>query len=135
MLFASGAETLSNAGFAMNGNDAFFADLFGAEGSVYTDGTFIAGASLTLGDAGITDSNSDIDFASATDGFNFDTAGGAGDDFAVEGTFLVVQGDTGRVGIGTVSPSETLEITGTSYVSGHMAIGADAVVDGWTERS
>ena len=35
---------------------------------------------------------------------------GAGDDFIVDGTTLVVEGDNNRVGIGTATPSKNLEI-------------------------
>jgi hypothetical protein len=42
---------------------------------------------------------------------------GAGDDFIVDGTTLVVAGDTNRVGIGTASPSVELDIKGSSGVS------------------
>ena len=42
---------------------------------------------------------------------------GAGDDFIVDGTTLVVEGDTNRVGIGTTSPSDDLEIEGTVRVT------------------
>ncbi|OGL67066.1 hypothetical protein A2856_01130 [Candidatus Uhrbacteria bacterium RIFCSPHIGHO2_01_FULL_63_20] len=59
--------------------------------------------------------------------------GGADTDFRVEGdtqaNLLFLDAGNGRVGIGTATPGETLEVSGTSYISGHMAIGADAVVD------
>jgi hypothetical protein len=42
---------------------------------------------------------------------------GAGDDFIVDGTTLVVEGDNNRVGIGTASPSDDLEIEGTVRVT------------------
>ena len=41
---------------------------------------------------------------------------GAGDDFIVDGTTLVVEGDTNRVGIGTASPGSELDLAG-----GYMA--------------
>jgi len=47
------AETLSNSGFTMDGNDLFVAGMAGIEGNVYTDGSFIAGSTTTFGDAQI----------------------------------------------------------------------------------
>jgi hypothetical protein len=38
----------------------------------------------------------------------------AGDDFIVGSNYLVVEGDTGRTGIGTASPSDTLEVSNAS---------------------
>ncbi|MBU0667697.1 hypothetical protein KJ951_01165 [Patescibacteria group bacterium] len=106
----SRTETLSNAGFVMGGDDMFIAGMLGVEGNVYTDGSFVAGASLTLSDTGITDSNSDMNFSSTTDGFNFTLGGGADDDFIVDTTTLVVESDNNRVGIGTATPGEKLEV-------------------------
>ena len=37
---------------------------------------------------------------------------GAGDDFIVDGTTLVVEGDNNRVGIGTASPDQALDVNG-----------------------
>ncbi len=39
----SGDETISNAAFTLSGNDLFVADTLGVEGSVYSDGAFVAG--------------------------------------------------------------------------------------------
>ncbi|MBU0667747.1 hypothetical protein KJ951_01945, partial [Patescibacteria group bacterium] len=48
------AETLSNAGFALAGNnDLFVGDMLGVEGSIYTDGGLTVGASTTYGDGDI----------------------------------------------------------------------------------
>ena len=38
---------------------------------------------------------------------------GAADDFIVDGTTFVVEGDNNRVGIGTASPGSLLEVKGT----------------------
>jgi len=50
------AETLDNTGFVMGGDDMFIAGMLGIEGNVYTDGEFITGTTLTLGDGYITQS-------------------------------------------------------------------------------
>ncbi|MEN8253249.1 MAG: tail fiber domain-containing protein [Patescibacteria group bacterium] len=49
-------ETLDNSGFSLGGDDLFVAGTAGIEGDVYTDGSFIAGSTLTLNDAYIRDS-------------------------------------------------------------------------------
>ena len=54
----STSETLNNAGFALDGDDAFIAGMLGVEGNVYTDGAFIAGSTLTLSDSAILESGS-----------------------------------------------------------------------------
>ena len=105
------AETLANSGFTLAAGDLFVQDQLGVEGNVYTDGSFIAGASLTLSDTGITDSNSDMNFSSTTDGFNFTLGGGAGDDFIVDTDTFVIESDNNRVGIGTTTPSEKFQVT------------------------
>ncbi len=43
----------------------------------------------------------------------FTTGSGSGNDFTINTTMLVVEGDTGRVGVGTVTPSSMLEVLGT----------------------
>ncbi len=45
---------------------------------------------------------------------SIDLGDDAGDDFKVDTSKLVVEGDTGRVGIGTATPSSTVEIEGSS---------------------
>ncbi|KKQ93207.1 MAG: hypothetical protein UT19_C0016G0020 [Candidatus Woesebacteria bacterium GW2011_GWB1_39_10b] len=49
-------ETLDNTGFVIDGDDAFVAGMMGVEGNVYTDGSFIAGTTLTLSDSAIAES-------------------------------------------------------------------------------
>ncbi|MFH1404962.1 MAG: hypothetical protein ABIH21_02585, partial [Patescibacteria group bacterium] len=106
----SRSETMENAGFTLGGDDLFVAGMAGIEGNVYTDAAFIAGASLTLSDTTITDSNSDINFVSTTDGFNFTfTDAGAGDDFIIDSTTLVLESDENQVGIG-MTPTAQFEV-------------------------
>jgi len=107
----SRTETLANAAFTLDGDDLFVAGMAGIEGSVYTDSSFIAGSSLTLNDTGITDSNSDINFTSTTDGFNFAfTDGGAGDDFIINTNLFVAESDNNRIGVGMTDPAGKFEI-------------------------
>ena len=107
------SETLENSGFSPDGDDVFVAGTVGVEGNIYTDGSLVSGASLTLSDSGITDSNGDLAFTSTTDGFTFTfTDGSAGDDFAVDGNTFVVESDTNRVGIGTSTPNTDLQVVG-----------------------
>ena len=47
------AETLANAGFVLDGDDAFIAGMFGVEGNIYTDTGFIVGATTTITDGDI----------------------------------------------------------------------------------
>jgi hypothetical protein len=49
-------------------------------------------------------------------GVNITTHSDAGDDFTINTTALVVEGDTGEVGIGTASPGDNLEIDGTDPI-------------------
>ncbi|MBI4127826.1 MAG: hypothetical protein HY459_02015, partial [Parcubacteria group bacterium] len=92
----SATETLANAGFVMGGDDLFVAGLLGVEGNVYTDGSFITGASTTYADGTITKSTGGA--------LSVALGGAAGDDFIVDTTTLVVESDNDRVGIGTTSP-------------------------------
>ncbi len=58
-------ETLANAGFAINGDDLFVAGTVGVEGSIYTDGSFIAGSTLTVSDGSIVQSSGNLTIAAA----------------------------------------------------------------------
>ncbi|MBU0999758.1 hypothetical protein KKG24_05715, partial [Patescibacteria group bacterium] len=109
-----GATTSSgmNSAFQFSGNDLYVQGNIGSASSVYTNGAFVAGASLSLSDNGIVDSNGDMNFTSVTDGFNFNLGGGGGDDFIVDTTTFVVESDNNRVGIGTAAPSESLHVSG-----------------------
>jgi|7_EtaG_2_1085326.scaffolds.fasta_scaffold02332_5 hypothetical protein len=51
-----------------------------------------------------------IAFNSSAGGITVGMGGGAGDDFAVDGTTFVVESDTNRVGIGTATPAALLDV-------------------------
>ena len=64
-------------------------------------------------DASTFTSVADMDFTSSGAGFNFTTHSDAGDDFAINTSAFVVEGDNGNVGIGTASPAGLLDVRGT----------------------
>ena len=76
--------------------------------------TALAGA-LSLGDNNITNvGDISLDSISSDAGTSINVVLGsdAGDDFTVDTDKLVVEGDTGRVGIGTTAPSGVLSVSG-----------------------
>jgi len=93
-------NTLLNGSFSLGGDDLFIAGDAGIKGDVYTDGSFIAGNSLTLTDGSITQSTGLA--------LNVSLGGAAGDDFIIDNTTLVVESDEHQVGIGTATPGYTL---------------------------
>ena len=105
------AETLSNTGFTLSGNnDLFVGDVLGVEGNIYTDGSFIAGASLTLTDGSITQSTGSA--------LSINLGGAAGDDLNIDSGTFVVESDNNRVGIGTTGPSAPLDVAGLISATG-----------------
>ncbi|MGR3174719.1 MAG: beta strand repeat-containing protein, partial [Candidatus Scalindua sp.] len=52
----------------------------------------------------------------STAGLDIAIGASAGNDFTVDTSKLVVEGDTGNVGIGTTSPNDTLEVTGNIII-------------------
>ena len=68
-----------------------------------------------------------IGLTASAGGVTVGLGGGAGDDFIVDTTTLVVESDNNRVGIGTASPSDLLHIK--SAASGHAGIIIDVTTD------
>ena len=117
----SSTETLANTGFVMNGDDLFVAGMAGIEGNVYTDGSFIAGASTTYGNGSITQSSGEtltigttaanLTLSTTTSGsILLNSIGNVGIGGTAPGTapYLFV-GSTGNVGIGTTGPGYILD--------------------------
>src|SRR3989338_6002185 len=103
-------ETIAHTSFAQaGGNDEFVAGMFGVEGNVFTDSSFIAGAmsgsaGTTFGDGVITDQGGDFTI----------TTGAATDDVLVS---------TGNLKVGNGTPDATLDgedlyVEGTFEVDG-----------------
>jgi cytoskeletal protein CcmA (bactofilin family) len=95
----SDTETLSNAGFTLGGDDLFVAGTAGIEGDVYTDGSFIAGATTTLSDGSL-DSSGVFSFNTTnnqaiTTGTGLFTAGGA---VSMNGVTLTMDADNAGAG-------------------------------------
>jgi hypothetical protein len=138
------AETIDNIGFVMDGNDVFIAGMLGVEGDIYTDGSFISGASTTYGDGSIT--------TTGTTDLVINPAGGdvsiTDDNFSVDTDVLYVDAVGNFVGVGTAIPSYTLDVSSsgarainaaTSNTNGYgvyasaTATGAVANYGGWFE--
>lgn len=108
------AETLSNAGFSMNGDDLFVADTAGVEGNIYTDSGLVVGATTTYANGSIIDTDS-----AADDLFDFSLA-------TASDSFRIV---TGNLRVGTGSP--TLALNGEdAYVSGKLEVDEVANIAG-----
>ena len=113
-------ETLANTGFSVGGDDLFVAGLAGIEGNVYTDGSFIAGASTTISNGSISQSSGEtltIGTTSANLVLQTTTSGTlnlspAGNLNLTPSSFVAnVGGGTSRTGLRFLEPSGT----GTDY--------------------
>ncbi|MBT7929745.1 hypothetical protein HN682_07510, partial [Candidatus Peregrinibacteria bacterium] len=83
--------------------------------------------SLSVSDGNITNvGDISLDSISSDAGTSINVVLGsdAGDDFIVDGTTLVVEGDTNRVGIGTASPENKLHVQQSALFAGtHLTAG------------
>ncbi|MDP6584026.1 MAG: hypothetical protein QF535_05175, partial [Anaerolineales bacterium] len=89
--------------------------------SAASGGTF--SGNVSFGDNNITNvGDISLDSISSDAGTSINVVLGsdAGDDFTVDTSKLVVEGDTGRIGIGTASPDEILEIEKNDTVYLHL---------------
>jgi len=147
----SGDETLSNAAFTLSGNDLFVADALGVEGSVYADGSFVAGTtsfengSVTTGaaqDLSLVIPGGDLTFAQNTiigDGGDNITLNSSGnvfiDDSNLTGTGSLAIGVAANMGLsldaaggaGIISIGSSADATTILIGSG---IGADSITIG-----
>jgi len=91
-----------------------------------TAGTInLLGATTSFGDNNITNVGSIALATIASDAdtsVNVDLGSDAGDDFTVDTDKLVVEGDTGNVGIGTVTPLSSLSVVSEAEGTYHSAI-------------
>jgi hypothetical protein len=108
----AGSVEIEGSGFDINGG-AIDGTIIGAASAAA--GTFAAlvGTSLSVSDGNITNvGDIALDSISSDAGTSIDVVLGsdAGDDFTVDTTKLVIEGDTGNVGIGLAAPGNQLEI-------------------------
>ena len=61
---------------------------------------------------------------------NIDIGSAAGDDFTVDTNKLVVEGDTGNVGIGTTGPQSKFHILTSGSVTGDLDANTEVVITG-----
>ncbi len=111
----SSTETLSNGSFSLGGDDLFVAGTAGVEGSIYTDGSFIAGSTTTYADGSITDTD-----ANADDLFDFSLAAGA-DSFRIS---------TGNLRVGNGTPGTASMDGEDAYIEGELEVDGAVTLDG-----
>ncbi len=108
-LFVNASSTIA-ANFRVDGNATTTGSLHIGSSSLRLESGVIWQSTGTLT---LTAKAADLNLTSVTDGFNFTLGGGAGDDFIVDSTTLVVESDNNNVGIGTASPVTKLHVYGT----------------------
>ncbi|MFZ5365021.1 MAG: hypothetical protein ACOZBH_02370 [Patescibacteria group bacterium] len=130
----SAAETLANAGFAMNGNDLFVAGDAGIEGNIYTDGSFIAGpGTTTYSDGSITSTNT-MTITSNTGDLTLDS--GSGTLKLGAGTNAISNSDAGadltlnsNGDINFFNSNNSIDSGGNLNLAGDINIGGSLVVN------
>ncbi len=107
----SNTETLDNGNFNVNGDDMFVAGDAGIEGNIYTDGSLIIGNEILTINAtnGISKTTGDLNFITQN-GFSYTIGNTSGDNFSIGDNLFTLEGDTGYLGIGTNTPTTTLDI-------------------------
>ena len=136
LFVGSGTETISHGAFALNGDDLFVAGSLGIEGGIYTDGTFTfasngmfdqtgstirilntAGADLYLNST-YAEINSNYLYVPNLESFGDLGIGTSSDTLSLtlgrSDTTTII--NSSNVGIGTTSPSSTLDIYGSMKV-------------------
>ena len=125
-LNASGAVTIDGAVVSIDGTDD---SNFKVTGSGKTIQIWAAGGGTQQVQLISAGTGSDaIELDAQEGGITFSLGGGAGDDFIVNSTTLVVESDNSRVGIGTASPNVTLDVSGGFGVSGAASLASSSGV-------
>lgn len=119
----SRTETLLNSGFVLGGDDLFVAGMAGIEGSVYTNTSFIAGASTTYGNGSITQSSSEaltigttsanLTLQSTTSGVIELASGGTSDIILDAAGDVVLDGTSQKLEFGSADSGEYITGNGT----------------------
>ena len=125
-LNASGAVTIDGAGISIDGTDDANFTVTGSGKDILLYATGGGAQQIQIVSAG-TGSDA-IELDAQEGGITFGLGGGAGDDFIVNSTTLVVESDNSRVGIGTASPSVTLDVSGAFGVSGAVGLASSSGV-------
>jgi hypothetical protein len=125
-LNASGAVTIDGAAISIDGTDDCN---FNINGSGKILQFYVQGGGANQVQLVSAGTGSDaIELESQNGGVTVGLGGGAGDDFIVNSTTLVVESDNSRVGIGTASPNVTLDVSGAFGVSGAASLASSSGV-------
>ena len=127
----AGSVEIEGSGFDINGG-AIDGTIIGAASAAAGTFAAIVGTSLNVSDGNITNvGDIALDSISSDAGTSINVVLGsdAGDDFKVDTDKLVVEGDTGRIGIGTACPDNVLHIKSTSPATIRLETTADADSD------
>ncbi|MEI6511462.1 MAG: hypothetical protein WCO25_05510, partial [Candidatus Uhrbacteria bacterium] len=128
----AGDETLSNAAFTLSGNDLFVADTLGVEGSVYSDGSFVAGTTsygngtVTTGagqDMSLAITGGDLTFAQDT------VIGDGGDQLSINTSDWDISTAGNMTNIGSISADGLITANGGIATSAATAL---SIVSGTT---
>ena len=127
----AGSVEIEGSAFDINGG-AIDGAIIGAASAAAGTFAAIVGTSLNMSDGNITNvGDISLDSISSDAGTSINVVLGsdAGDDFTVDTAKLVVEGDTGNVGIGTAAPGNQLEIA-KSAVEAILELSCWSTTDG-----
>lgn len=109
---------------SLNGTDDGLFKVTGSGKNIQVWATGGGGQKVQLISAG-TGADS-IELEAQEGGVTIGLGGGAGDDFIVNSTTLVVESDNSRVGIGTATPSALLDVNGIAHIGSSNALEVSA---------